>query len=254
MDKQVSRARRLVLVRHGESEGNLQRTITQDVPDHALHLTAKGREQALEAGRKLKTIIGDESVEFVTSPYVRAKETLFGIAQAWGGKEQISFKEDVYIREQDFGNFDKPEARQLHKEKKMFGKFYYRFPEGESPADLYQRAGLFLESLYRRWETKYIDNLVIVSHELFIIVFMMRLFRWPVQDFYAFEDLTNCEVIVLERPADTPKYSPTYTWPSGGGDKKPGGLTRKKDAPQEMEMWDGNPESKMLHNEPRKTA
>eukprot|EP00971_Amphidinium_carterae_P185683 3686852-Amphidinium_carterae.2 len=98
--------------------------------------------------------------------------------------------------------------------REVFGKFYYRFPEGESPADVYIRAGVrscslngtmqgssetcghlvlcvtdgghtcrsrlsiapqvFLESLYRRWETHYVDNLVIVSHELFITVFLMR--------------------------------------------------------------------------------
>merc|ERR1711920_442088 len=114
-------------------------------------------------------------------------------AVAWGGLQHIRYDEDPYIREQDFGNFDKPEARELHKQKKIFGKFYYRFPEGESPADVYSRAGLLLESLYRRWETHSVDNLVIVSHELFILVFLMRMFRYPVHDYYTFDGLKNCQ-------------------------------------------------------------
>lgn len=242
------RPKRVILIRHGQSEGNLHRQITESVPDHLIHLTAKGREEALECGRRLKSIIGDGSAEFVASPYVRAVETFCGIAHSFGGKDSLDWTEDVYIREQDFGNFDKPEARALHKEKKVFGKFYYRFPEGESPADLYQRAGLFLESLYRKWESRYTDNMVIVSHELFIIVFLMRLFRWPVKDFYAFEDLTNCEIIVLERQDNSIKFEPAYTWPSTSSEKVPGGIARKAAPPSDPEIWDGDPAAPLLES------
>lgn len=251
LSKQVFRSKRIVLIRHGQSEGNKNRAITQEVPDHLLHLTEEGRTQALEAGQMLKSIVGDESVEFVTSPYIRAVETLFGISQPWGGKDEIDWTEDVYIREQDFGNFDKPETREYHKEKKLFGKFYYRFPEGESPADLYARAGLYLESLYRKWESKYTDNLVIVSHELFIIVFLMRMFRWPVRDFYAFEDVKNCTLIVLEREGSSIKFQPAYTW-APGGIKVPGGIPRKPTAPEEEEIWDGRPDSALIMSISRK--
>jgi broad specificity phosphatase PhoE len=254
LHKQTMRPKRVILIRHGQSEGNLHRKITESVPDHLIHLTAKGREEALECGRRLKSIIGDGSAEFVASPYVRAVETLCGIAQSFGGKDSIDSAEDVYIREQDFGNFDKPEARALHQEKKVFGKFYYRFPEGESPADLYLRAGLFLESLYRKWESRYTDNMVIVSHELFIIVFLMRLFRWPVKDFYAFEDLSNCEIIVLEREDQSIKFEPAYTWPSTSSEKVPGGIARKANPPCDPEIWNGDPAAPELVSTSRKMS
>merc|ERR1712032_1553842 len=138
-----------------------------------------------------------------------------GIAHAWGGRQYVEIKEDAYIREQDFGNFDKPDAKEFHKTKKKFGKFYYRFPEGESPADVYNRAGLFLDSLYRRWESKYVPSVVIVTHELFILVFLMRLFRFPIKDYYAFDDLGNGELIVLERPPDSLLFEIAYTWCPG---------------------------------------
>jgi len=251
ISKQVCRSKRIILIRHGESEGNKNRKITQEVPDHLLHLTEQGRQQAWQAGKNLKNIVGDESVEFVTSPYVRAVETLFGVSQPWGGKDNVEWHEDVYIREQDFGNFDKPDMREVHKEKKLFGKFYYRFPEGESPADLYMRAGLFLESLYRKWESKYTDNLVIISHELFILVFLMRMFRWPVKDFYAFEDLKNCTLVVLEREGTSIKFEPAYTW-APEGEKVPGGIPRKPHPPEEEELWDGRPERPMIQSLSRK--
>ena len=52
--------KRIILIRHGESEANVDRYLFGQVPDYTIELTQKGREQALEAGRKLKGIVGDE--------------------------------------------------------------------------------------------------------------------------------------------------------------------------------------------------
>lgn len=54
--------KRLILVRHGESEGNNDPLLYCHVPDNAMHLTTLGYEQAVAAGRSIKQIIGDESV------------------------------------------------------------------------------------------------------------------------------------------------------------------------------------------------
>ena len=39
---QTARPKRIVLVRHGESQGNVDDTIYETVPDHALSLTPQG--------------------------------------------------------------------------------------------------------------------------------------------------------------------------------------------------------------------
>ncbi len=76
----------------------------------------------------------------------------------------------------------------LHQEKRVFGPFYYRFPDGESQADCYDRASLFLESMYRSWEenTGY-DNCVVVGHGTMILVTLMRLFRISIKEFEEFD-------------------------------------------------------------------
>mmetsp|Transcript_80101 Transcript_80101/g.144609 ORF Transcript_80101/g.144609 Transcript_80101/m.144609 type:complete len:239 (-) Transcript_80101:126-842(-) len=104
------RPKRLIFIRHGESEANVMRSITASVPDHSLHLTAKGREQALDAGRRLKELIGEESATFIVSPYVRARETLNGILWAWDGVKP-PIRQDLRIREQEYGNFDSPDIQ-----------------------------------------------------------------------------------------------------------------------------------------------
>ena len=54
--------KRLILVRHGESEGNIDPSLYGHVPDNAMHLTALGYEQAVAAGKSIKKIIGNETM------------------------------------------------------------------------------------------------------------------------------------------------------------------------------------------------
>jgi len=92
---------RLVLIRHGESLGNVNSDLYGEVPDNAMPLTDFGWEQAYAAGRVLKDEIlkdlqeGDCSrVHFVVSPYVRTVETFNGIVSAWSDPRKAGKKED----------------------------------------------------------------------------------------------------------------------------------------------------------------
>lgn len=199
LQSQVGRPTRLILIRHGESQGNVDRSLTQRVPDPDLHLTIRGRRQALEAGKRLKDIIGEESLRFIISPYVRARETFHAIAQSFGGVDEQSVIEDPRIREMEFGNYDRSDIKRLQKERSNFGAFFYRFPEGESPADVYDRASAFLESLYRMWQLKEEDNYVIVAHGTLLLVLFQRFFGLTVDEFYALEAMNNCEFLVIQR-------------------------------------------------------
>src|SRR5690242_15431964 len=62
---------RLVLVRHGESEGNVTRIFT--TAPMTLALTELGRQQARETAVLIRTISNPRIV--ITSPYVRARDT-----------------------------------------------------------------------------------------------------------------------------------------------------------------------------------
>jgi len=250
--RQIKRPRRLVFVRHGESEANVNRTITTTVPDYCLHLTERGREQALDAGVRLRSIFKQESVMFIYSPYTRTQETLNGILRAWEGEERPKTRPDVRIREQEFGNYDGANMREMQKEKKSFGPFFYRFANGESPADCYDRASSFLESMYRQWEDNEFENQVIVGHGLMNLVLLMRLCRIPVQDFNSLDSLKNCEFVVLTRPEDDTKLTIEYMW--APGEEKSYGDLRRMDASNVKcffpEIWDGDPAAPLLVSSP----
>lgn len=245
------RPMRLIFVRHGESEANKHRVVTKYVADHAIHLTAEGRLQALEAGKRVKEIVGDESVKFIVSPYTRTRETRNGILQAFGGTDpehwtqRIDLKEDVRIRELEFGNYDSDDLKEQMKEKKGFGTFYYRFHDGESPADCYDRASLFLESMYRSWEDNTFANHVFVGHGMMLLVILMRFFRINVDEYGTLDRLSNCEIIVCERPFGDGKFSFSYQWPLGV-EKQYGRLRRKE--PELYPTWDGTPDAPPLRS------
>ncbi|NQU29757.1 MAG: histidine phosphatase family protein, partial [Anaerolineae bacterium] len=67
---------RIILIRHGESEGNVDREQYGKIPDFSLNLTKKGIDQARKAGAEIKNIIGAETVGVYLSPFYRTRQTL----------------------------------------------------------------------------------------------------------------------------------------------------------------------------------
>ena len=71
----ANRPKRIILVRHGQSEANIDHKIYTHTPDNRISLTEKGKQQAKEASAFLKEIIGKESIKFMVSPYKRGIQT-----------------------------------------------------------------------------------------------------------------------------------------------------------------------------------
>ncbi|MER8032865.1 histidine phosphatase family protein [Streptomyces bauhiniae] len=192
----MARPRRIVLVRHGESVGNVDDSVYEREPDHALALTDRGREQAEETGRHLREIFGDERVSVYVSPYRRTHETLDTFRL---DPDLIRVREEPRLREQDWGNWQERDDVKLQKAyRDAYGHFFFRFPQGESGADVYDRVGGFLESLFRSFEEPdHPPNVLLVTHGLAMRLFCMRWFHWTVADFESLSNPGNAEVRML---------------------------------------------------------
>lgn len=208
------RPRRIILVRHGESEGNVDESVYTRVPDPKIGLTNRGRVQAEECGQRIKNMIendGDENWQlyFYVSPYRRTLETLQSLARPFERSRIAGFREEPRIREQDFGNFQNRELMKVEKaQRHLYGRFFYRFPNGESAADVYDRITGFRETLradinigrYQPPGEKNFDvNLVIVSHGLTLRVFLMRWYKWTVEQFEGLNNFGNGGELVMEK-------------------------------------------------------
>ena len=198
---------RIILVRHGESEGNIDRNTYAVKPDFKLLLTELGRQQASEAGRKLKEITGEESVMFYVSPMWRTRMTFEYIASHFN-QERIRWKEDPRLREQEWGHFRDLKANiQIDDERNKFGTFYYRIKDGESCADVYDRISDFMHSMYRDFEkADFPENVILVTHGMTLRMFLMRWFRWTVEEFETLRNPKNGDIVVMELDNTTNKY------------------------------------------------
>lgn len=209
------RPRRIILVRHAESKANVDRMINCDTPDHAIPLTLKGRQQAEKAGKKIAKLLEYGSAYVYTSVFTRTMETWKYIAGELPDYSVLRVIPDPRLREQEWGNFFKPDQiDQIYKDREAIGSFFYRFPDGESGADVYDRISTFLETMHRDFaKDDYPDNAIIVTHGFTLRVFLMRWFHFTVEQFESLTNPANAEVIVLKRSG--PEDDAPYYYPQG---------------------------------------
>jgi broad specificity phosphatase PhoE len=206
--------RRIFFIRHGESQANVDLAIHASVPDHKISLTERGHAQAREAGQRLRQLIGDSPVAVYVSPFLRARQTCAGICDAFPNGQIQRVREDPRIREQEHGNYSTPEDfARIDVERKNFGIFFYRIPNGESGADVYDRATGFLDTLYRDFEREdYPPNVIVVSHGLTLRLVLMRWLHWTVEEFERSKNPENCQFFEL-RPNEKGHYKLVVPFP-----------------------------------------
>jgi broad specificity phosphatase PhoE len=179
----------LILVRHGESLGNVAASNAAlsgaeviDVParDADVDLSPVGYEQAAALGRSLKRMPAAQQPDVVwCSPYRRARRTADIALEtaAW----TIPVVVDERLRDRELGILDTLTAKGVEtrlpeeaRRRRWLGKFYYRPPGGESWADV----ALRLRSLLSDIEQPSADRrILLVSHDAVILLFRYLLER-----------------------------------------------------------------------------
>ena len=214
--KRMRLPKKIILVRHGESLGNVEEAAYCRIPDWKIPLTEKGKLQARQVGIDIKKIVNDEPVAVYCSPYLRTKETLNEIMKALDDNPLVIAREEPRLTEQQFGNFQHAQNMNIYKsDRSRFGRFYYRFPQGEAGLDVFNRVTLFIGTLFREWEResssqKLADtNIIIVTHGLTLRLFLMRWFHYSVIEFEKTDNPKNGAIIVLSRECTSGLYSST---------------------------------------------
>ena len=198
--------RRIVLVRHAESRGNLARVAAEangeelidiEERDMDVPLSSTGELQARALGRWLAAEGRPTAV--YASPYVRAADTARLACEEADIAEPLQY--DERLREREFGVLDRLtragiEARfpaEAHARGRV-GKFYYRPPGGESWCDVALRVRSVVDSVSREHPD---GDLLVVTHEVVVMVFryvLERLTEAEVLGLSAERELSNCSV------------------------------------------------------------
>jgi broad specificity phosphatase PhoE len=267
-----------IMMRHGESEGNVNSELYKEKPTHALELTDTGREQARGAASIIRDkFIGGHCHVYI-SPYARTRQTwesVKGVLLAGGGidsdkqtaemkerqlDEEAEEEEEVLEQveeklEEKLEHATEKEGKKLEKlrpvmlaaakrktkkgkrvtiatsqyeddlieqnygnlagvatisdaesEKKMFGRYFYRYPNGERVADVVKRTDNFMKQLRQDWEEK--ENVLLVTHGVTFRAILLNLCtdvpgETNVEKFDYFRNPGNCTAVAFKWPMNT---------------------------------------------------
>ena len=137
----------VLLLRHGESEANADHTLWRTKPDNLISLSPRGRAQAREAGRRIEAFFRQyeseskrkiNRVHIHVSPFERTLQTS-AEARKYFEHRVVRTCPESRIREQEFGNMSKKDSAEHRSQQLQVGRFWYRFPTGESGCDVLDR-------------------------------------------------------------------------------------------------------------------
>jgi broad specificity phosphatase PhoE len=207
----------LLLVRHGESEGNVAATLAHETGAHVIPVPARdadvelsetGREQALALGRLLAGYPDESRAVVWSSPYLRARQTAELAVTAGGWQTTVLV--DERLRDRELGILDMltslgVEARlpEEAERRRWLGKFYYRPPGGESWADVALRLRSLLTDLDRRHPGQ---SVMLVCHDAVILLIryiLEGLTERELLDIAAASTILNASVSRFVRPDGT---------------------------------------------------
>ncbi|MEX1111888.1 MAG: phosphoglycerate mutase family protein, partial [Candidatus Andersenbacteria bacterium] len=220
----------LVLVRHGESEGNIANQRSRAGDNSAFtpefkerigamwRLTKLGRAQALAAGEWIQSNIGQRFDRYYVSEYIRAKETA-----AFLKLPLAEWFCDFYLRERDWGEMDvcpDDERQRLFAEslrRRQVDGFFWTPPNGESLAQLCLRVDRVIDTWQRECSDK---RIIAVCHGEVMWAFRVRLERLSQQRFreldtsrHAHDRIHNCQILHYTRRSPvTDTTTPYYSW------------------------------------------
>jgi len=178
---------KLILIRHGESEGNAIRHFTTS-PEAGI--TELGRRQASEAALRIKAFFTPTLI--VSSPYFRARETARIIAELIGAPLEI----EPDFREQSLGQLaGKPyDVVRADPTFRADRSWEWRPSGGESQQDVRMRSAPALD----RWAKAHPDReLIIVSHG----GVMRTLWAHVTGSWEGSHIPANCGIVVVEHDA-----------------------------------------------------
>ncbi|HEY6418606.1 MAG TPA: histidine phosphatase family protein [Candidatus Binataceae bacterium] len=176
---------KLILVRHGESEGNVTRVFT--TTPMTLALTEVGRGQARAVAARIRTLAEPRIV--VASPYQRARDTGIIIAE----ELRLPFEIREGLHERETGSFAGKPYESIFEAEGFDPAQPWGWvpPGGESMEHVRDRVGPILDALVARFPN---DDIVVVSHG----GVMVAMWAYITGDWNGAHVPANCGIVMVE--------------------------------------------------------
>ena len=174
---------KIYLTRHGQTDWNVQRKVCGR---SEAQLTDLGRQQAAEMAEK----VAATNVSLILcSPLERARDT----ARIVAGRTGVPVMMEPRLIEQDFGAY---EGRSVEDEEYRTNRenLFFRFPGGETTAQLIARAYAVLEDVQRKYRDR---SVLLVTHGCLCRAARTYFVEVPPGGFYKFY-MNNCDLLEFE--------------------------------------------------------
>lgn len=162
--------KKLYLIRHGQSEANVNWEIMRTMPDDKIPITQLGYQDSIKAADKLKALVVDPNrpdLTYVVSPYTRARQTFYVIKSHLGISSYPTISDICYEHFMNLPNHPKNWDKFLAYRDSNWdipSQLNVKFTGGETMAQTIKRAETFVEQL----KQSDFDHIVVVSHGQFI--------------------------------------------------------------------------------------
>ncbi len=211
----------ILLIRHARSVANDDPSVYRTTPDHAISLSRPSDDEgALLAGRAVRQLgLLPTEVTSWCSTYLRCQQTeALVLGEAFGATASVVRRRMSFLlREQEFGDWDSMTEEEIARADPLrfarrkllsdaLGRFYFRYPGGESRADVTQRMVVFLGKIHRTSHRHHIVFLHGVTQRAFRMSWMDRSVEW----FEAEPNPGNASVLLLERTQDRDEHAPRW--------------------------------------------
>lgn len=199
----------IYLIRHGESEANVDFQILKDRPDCSISLTNNGITQASRLGKWLEEKFSDIPLLVLHSPYKRVRNTM---ELATVKLNVASLKEELCLTEIRFGLLEGlttneflnryPDAYWNFQKalKDPTGSFYASRPQGESYFDVCMRVRHLVGDLLKAPKGL---PILIFAHGGTNRCLQKELLKESVEYFVGLENQENCSVIEIDLENET---------------------------------------------------
>lgn len=206
----------ILLIRHGESQANIDQTLHQSLPDHEIALSTRGQSQPAHAAKHVYDFYfhryGYDYVNGLlwNSPYRRTRDTADILLDNLKDKNLVlRRRENILLCEQQFGLFDGLEDDEIEKRypneyntwmlcKQYNGKFWARYPMGESPFDAAVRVRQGIDEIKKNNN----EFNVVVCHGTVVKLFVMMYFNYSPEWFAEEKTIGNCGIYLIRDDKD----------------------------------------------------
>jgi 2,3-bisphosphoglycerate-dependent phosphoglycerate mutase len=200
----------VLLIRHARSTANDDPSVYKRVPDHIIPLARPQDDPAaLAAGDAVARLgLDPASTGSWCSSYLRCQQTeRLVLGRAFGERaRRIRSRSSFLLREQEFGDWDSLSTEEVaaldpvrHARRQLLcdnvGQFYFRYPGGESRADVAQRVTIFIGKLFRSPQLHHIVFLHGVTQRAFRMSWLNLSVDWFEEE----PNPENASVLLLER-------------------------------------------------------